>query len=361
VEHDTSAVAAAMAHAAEALLDALPAELAAQASFPFDAEGERTRWAYYPQEMAGDRFGGVPLHDLSMTERKAVWRLVEAGTSTMAYAKVAVISALDIILDRQEQHRNAPLRDPARYWVSIFGTPGPSGAWGWRFEGHHVSVHHTVVDGQVMASTPLFLGANPAVVRHGEYSVLRPMGEEEDVARTLLSLLDADQRQLAVLTEHPPIDFVVANVARVPDRAEPGNPPIAMAMFQEVFDRMDPAEKAKLAFSRAAPAGVGAAAMSAEQRAVLSDLVQLYVNRLPESLAAGERARIDAAGLDGVHFAWAGSASPRDPHYYRVHGPSLWIEYDCVQDAGNHTHTVWRDPDRDFAADLLAHHHRHHH
>ena len=349
-----------MAQAAVDLLEALPADLADQATYPM-GDDERVRWAYYPREMAGDRFGGVPLHDLNQAQRRAVWALVEAGTSPMAFAKVAAIGSLDLVLDRQEQHRNVPLRDPARYWISLFGTPGPSGVWGWRFEGHHVSIHHTVADGQVVASTPLFLGANPAEIRHRGYSVLRPCGQEEDVARTLLGMLDADQRRVAVLTTNPPIDFVVTNVARVPARAEPGNPPMAMTVFQQHFDAMDPADKAALAFEADRPSGLAAATMSSAQRGVLSDLVQLYVDRLPETLAERERARMDAFGLDGVHFAWAGSDTPREPHYYRAHGGPVWIEYDCVQDAGNHTHTVWRDPARDFAHDLLAAHHLQHH
>lgn len=348
-----------MAQAATDLLEVLPAELAEQVTYAV-SDAERQRWAYYPREMAGDSFGGVPLYDLDRAQRRAVWALVEAGTSTMAYAKVAAIGSLDLVLDRQEQRRNVPLRDPARYWISIFGQPG-AGTWGWRFEGHHVSIHHTVHDGQVVASTPLFLGANPAEIRHRGYSVLRPCGQEEDVARTLLALLDTDQRRIAVLTENPPIDFVVTNVARVPERAEPGNPPMAMTMFQQHFDAMDPADKAALAFERDRPSGLAASAMSSAQREVLSDLVQLYVDRLPETLADRERARIDAHGLDTVHFAWAGSDTPRQPHYYRVHGGPVCIEYDCVQDGGNHTHTVWRDPERDFAHDLLAAHHEHHH
>jgi hypothetical protein len=344
-----------MAEAADSLTESLKTDGAARLLHPFD-DLQRTNWAYFPRESVGDRHAGLSLQELNPAQRKRVLHLVATGLSFHAFGQVAAIMALESVLDLTERYSRGEYRDPAQFWVAVFGIPGSRGAWSWRFEGHHVSVHHTIVDGLVVASTPLFLGASPAEVRHGNHPVLRPCGEEEDAARTLLASLDADQRARAVLHPRAPLDIVVTNRSQVPASAIPGNPVNPFADIQAVLESMEDAHRQALRLDLARPAGVAASAMSSDQRRLLEQLVNLYVERLPVPLADVERDRLDAAGLDRIHFAWAGSERPRRPHYYRLQGPSMLVEYDCTQDDANHIHSVWRDPDRDFGRDLLKVH-----
>jgi hypothetical protein len=304
----------------------------------FDDAG-RTDWAYFPAEHPGAPVGGFDAE-----QRIRLFQLLGAGLSVAGLAKVSAIMALEPVLDHLEGSRMAPWRDMARYMLSVWGTPGDEGAWAWRFEGHHVSIHVTIVDGEVVGTTPFFLGANPAAVTAGGHVVTRPCGAEEDAGRSLLAALDADQRGVAVLHPDAPPDIVLRNLPEVPATARP----------DDVADA--------LRFDRDAPRGIAASALDGRQRTYLTDLVDVYLDRLAPDLAAIERRRFDAAGGTGaLSFAWAGSEHPGEPHYYRVQGPSLLIEYDDAQDGANHVHAVWRDPARDFGRDPLREHRADHH
>jgi hypothetical protein len=237
-------------------------------------------------------------------------------------AKVMTIIGLEVVLADMEQQglssRRRPdgfPRDPTAYAMTIFGDPEAAGPWGVRFEGHHVSLHATVVDG-ALAPTPCFLGANPAVVMHGERVVLRPLAEEEDLARELLHALPADAHRRAVIDDTAPSDIVTTNAPRVAHDLD---------------------------------GGLALADVTGDARAIASALVALHV----------ERTRTDVAppSLDDLHFAWAGDREIGRPHYYRLVGPRFLVEYDNTQNDANHAHSVWRDPEGDFGDDLLRGHH----
>jgi hypothetical protein len=344
-----------MKTAALALLDALTEEERALVHLPFD-DPRREVWMYWPREMSGDTYPGVGLHRMTMEQRKLVLRLVATGVAWETLAQIAAVMALDIPLDASEQYTRTSLRDPLRYWVAVFGDPDDAGTWSWQFEGHHVAINHVIVDGEVVASTPLFLGANPAIVRKGSHVVARPCGPEEDAGRALLRSLAGDARARAVLDAPAPIDFVVHRLPEVPPVARPGEYVHPLGAFQHLFVSLEESAKDALTLDLAAPAGVARGDLGPEQQALLDDLIGLYVGRLPAPLAAAELGRLEAAGLDGIHFAWAGPEEPGAPHYYRLHGPTFLVEYDCVQDGANHLHAVWRDPARDFARDPLRAH-----
>jgi len=209
-----------------------------------------------------------------------------------------------------------------------------------------------------VSPTPLFIGAQPAEVPHGHAMVLRPCAEEEDAARELLGALNGERRRQAVICEVAPPDFVIMNSPVVPDAALPGDieaPPLLANIVAEA-KAIPPQQREALRFERARPRGLPASAMDASQRKLLSELLSVYVERLPEPLAPIERNRVERAGIDDVHFAWAGEDRPRRPHYYRLQGPSFLVEYDNTQNDVNHIHSVWRDPGRDFGGDLLRDH-----
>lgn len=345
-----------MTSAALAIIAALDATQLTTASYPLSGEDERRRWAYYPRE-----FHGLALKEMTGAQEKLVASLLEAGLSIAAHAKGATIMGLENILDRLENHARND-RDPGRYFLSFFGEPRGSGPWGWRFEGHHVSLHFTLAGDDLLGWTPNFLGANPARVGHSGAVVLRPLAEEEDLARELLLLLDADQRRRAIISASAPVDFILTNAPRVPAHRLPGEglQPDFPDGNRPLFDRLSAEQKQALAFDRESPAGLPGKELEDAQRDLLFNLVRVYLDRLPDDAASTAMSELEDDVVSSLHFAWAGEVEPRRPHYYRIQGPRFLVEYDNTQNNANHVHSVWRDPDNDFG-DLLFEHYRRDH
>ena len=372
-------VAAGMAEAAADWLDGLDLaqQQIARGAVPADeaTDAERRRWFYTPTD-----HGGLTFHQQRPAQQRAAMRLVAAGLSTPAYVTVAMIMGLENVLDHTEGFRvlfdRERGRDPGLYYLRVFGEPGGRGPWGWRFGGHHVSLNNLVIDGELVSTTPCFFGADPATSPLLGGTVNRPLARVEDLARDLVLSLPTELAEHAVLLPHAPSDIVTANRARVSegDRVIP----LAGVWRDEHFP--DPGEQVKLqslsdAIDKAAgysdddhravaytqvPKGVAAADMNAEQREVLRALLGTYLDRVPPEVSP--RARYDNDDeLDALYMAWAGSLELGAPHYYRVQGPQLLLEWDNTQRGANHAHSVWRNPDADFGLDMLARHRSGHH
>jgi Protein of unknown function (DUF3500) len=285
----------------------------------FDDEQERRNWMYWPAPRQG-----VPFSDLTPDQQQLAFGVVAAVLTLPTYAKVTTIIGLEEVLREMElggRGRRRPdglPRDPTKYYTTVFGDPSADEPWGWRFEGHHVSIHVSVVDGDV-ASTPCFLGSNPAEVCHGDRVVLRPLAEEEDTARSLLDSLPEDQRRRALIDNRAPDDIVTFN---------------------------SPSVDVDLA------GGLPVADITGTSRAIVDALVDLHVDRVKLPV------HVDTSDL---HFAWAGSPERGRHHYYRLAGPRFLVEYDNTQNDANHAHSVWRDPGNDFGDDLLRRHLAHDH
>jgi hypothetical protein len=221
----------------------------------------------------------------------------------------------------------AARRDPGLYYLTLFGHPGAAQPWGWRFEGHHLSVNATDLGphGEIIA--PIFMGANPARVPSGPLEGLRLLAAEEDLAFDLLDMLDARQRAHAT---------------------------IAVQTTGDIHTRNDPA------VGSIALAGLPATEMTAAQQRQLRRLLELYAGRMTDDVARQQLGRIEKAGFAQLHFGWAGAHRRGEPHYYRIHGPTVLVEYDNTQDNANHIHTVWRDLENDFGGDLLRRHYAGH-
>lgn len=303
-----------MRSAALAWLDRLPEPLRERAHRPLT--DERLRWLEYRPSGRP----GVCLTELDPAARKAAHRLLATGLSSHAYAQAMTIIALEEVLDRQEGWRRG--RHSNDYWVVVYGQPGDPDQppWAWRFEGHHLSVTMTVTGARVLPA-PVFLGANPAAVRYGDRTVLRPLAAEEDLARELLAAMHPAGRAAAVVAARPPADIRSGPRPAVPDRIS--------------------------------PLGVPGHHLPRVARELLAELTTGYLARLPEPLSAGLAARLDSREL---HFAWEGSTQPGLGHYYRIQGPDLLIEYDNAETGANHAHTVLRHPQSDFGGDALAAH-----
>jgi hypothetical protein len=256
------------------------------------------------------------------------------------------------------------------YWVRLFGHPDDS-TWGWRFGGHHLSVNVLLRDGRVAATTPSFLGADPASspLLGGE---LRPLGGVEDLARTLMTSLGKREQAQAVLHPRAISDIVSGNRAqlRPGDRMMRPRDLFRGAMpapsRSTIVDRTDgvaqsdpgytEADHERMAFGVGSQ-GVAAHDLTAAQRDQLRDVIAAYTDRSPQPVADELRRRYaQDSQLDAVHFGWAGDTAPGQPHYYRLTGPRLFVEYDNVQRGANHAHSVWRDPVGDFGLDPLWSH-----
>ena len=313
-----------MVDAADAFLQALSADQRSKAQLDFFDEAERKNWHYVPR----DRHG-LSIRDMDERQRLLAHKLVASGVSGHGYDKIQTIISLEEVLAEIEGAGRRFSRDPQLYYVSIFGSPGSDAPWGWRFEGHHVSLNYTLIDGVLVGPTPLFFGSNPAQVRHGESEGLRALKEEEDLGRQLLHELDGTQRTQAIIAVDAPNDILTTNAPHVGDEVR--------------------------------PEGLAGVNMSDSQRQLLRALVNVYVDRLPESCAQEALRRVEAAGWDSAHFAWAGSKEVGAPHYYRVQGAMYLAEYDNTQNDANHIHAVWRDLERDFGEDALRRHLRQDH
>jgi hypothetical protein len=241
-------------------------------------------------------------------------------TATQIMQLESVLAAIEAA---QPPIGNRFVRDPERYFFSIFGTPSTRDTWGWRVEGHHVSLHFTVVNGTLAAGSPSFFGSNPAEVRSGPKKGTRVLGPEEDAARSLVESLDASQREKAIINTTAPNDIVTMASVKV-----------------------DPLS----------PVGIPGSALTASQRALLRKLIDVYTGYMADDIAADRLTRIEKAGWDKIAFAWAGSLERGQKHYYRVQGPTFLIEYDNTQNDANHIHSVWRDFNGDFGEDLLREH-----
>lgn len=303
-----------IAAAANNLLSALTTEQRGKASFEFVSD-ERVNWHFVPKERKG-----LPFADLTPAQAHLAHIVVSSALSHRGYFKAATIMSMEQILFDLEN--KAPHRNPDLYYLSFFGKPGVD-VWGVRIEGHHLSLNFTARGDQILATTPSLLGANPAEVRTGPRTGLRVLAAEEDLGRQLVKSLDAKQLNVAVISEVAPKDIITA-AARQATRLE--------------------------------PLGLSAGKMSKAQRETLATLIKEYLGRDRSELAAADWKKVDAAGWDKIHFAWAGAIEPGQGHYYRVQGPGFLLEYDNTQNNANHIHAVWRDLENDFGDDLLKRH-----
>jgi hypothetical protein len=312
----------AMAGAATSFLATLDARQRGRVLFQF-GDAERRNWHYIPR-----RREGLTFKDMAAPSRAAAHELMKASLSAVGYAKAVKVIQLEEVLRQIEMLGLS--RDPENYAFTIFGTPGESAAWGWRVEGHHLSLNFALVPGKPIAVTPAFMGANPATIPKGPRAGFRTLEHEQDLGLALARSLDPALRGRAVIATESFGDIV----------SGPGR--------KELFT---------------ARQGVPLGALSGDQRTLATRIIETYARNMRAEIADAELRRMRDAGLEQVYFTWAGPIDPARPHYYRVHGPTLVIEYDNTQNDANHIHSVWHDPVNDFGADLLRAHyeHGHHH
>lgn len=301
-----------MTVAATRFLEVLDHSLKLKASFSYD-DAERLNWHFIPRERKG-----VGLWDLNGAAQDAANALVKSGLTAAGYQKVLQVRSLEEVLylfegGPEEERRTK--RHPHKYYVTIFGTPASKGTWGWRFEGHHLSLNFSIRNGRIVSSTPEFIGANPGLIDAGPKRYLRVLGKREDIARQILKTCTDETSPKAWLSKKAPKDIRGGGVA------------------QPVLD---------------SPEGLRFADMSSEQQKLLKELIAEYLSAMPTTVVRERMKLINRDGMDDIHFAWWGGSERNEPHHYVVQGKSFIIEYNNTQNDANHVHAIWRNTAGDF-------------
>lgn len=296
------------------------------ALYPFDIDN-RYDFHFFPI----DNRKGITFNQLSHAQQQAGIALMKTCLSDEAMKKINQIMKLENVLKKLENRPpNDHYRDSGNYYFTIYGIPADSTIWGWRFEGHHVSFNFSTDKNVLVAGTPGFLGSNPGIVTDGPNKGEQVLKDEADMAFGLLHALSKEQLKTALIDTTAPKE-IITFVSR-------------KAMLQH-------------------PVGITYASMTAKQQEQLLQLVRLYVNRYTHLFADKMLKEIEQAGLNNLSFAWAGFTEPvfGKPHYYRIQGPTIIIEYDNTQNNANHVHTVVRDLLHDFGGDPLLQHYKESH
>ncbi|MDY3558504.1 DUF3500 domain-containing protein [Gemmata sp. JC673] len=308
-----------MTASAHAFLASLTPEFKTKARFDFN-DKHRTAWFFTPQQDKEKKFTrkGARLEEMTADQKKAALALLRSGLSAKGYEQATTIMDLENLLLELEGPKGAMTRNTNWYFVSIFGEPSSTGKWGWRFEGHHLSVNYTIDKGEVVAGAPILFASNPAEVKDGTKKGLRPLPEIEDHARALITSLKDDQNKLA----KQPKAFPEINEGK--PRADVG-----------------------------APVGITADKLTAEQKATLMKLVKAYADRMPEEFAAAEIKKVTDTPDEKLYFAYSGGPKPGEPYTYRVQGPEFVVEFlnvqaDSAKNPANHIHSAWRRLPIDF-------------
>ncbi|MEN8159031.1 MAG: DUF3500 domain-containing protein [Myxococcota bacterium] len=312
-----------LATTAAALRAALPEDAHGDALYAFE-DDERTDIHFAPIGIDGARHGALPDEAASLAEQ-----LLALSLGPRGHATARLIRRNELAVMEEELEGWMPdffvrrFRDPGRYFVALFGTPGPDAPWGFRYEGHHLSLNLTLVPGGAPASTPFFLGAQPRIVPAGGPDAgARVLGAEEDAARALVAALPEALRERATLRYADGRDLMAGQVPRL---------------------------------ERGDPAGVSRGEAPPEAQVHYDTLVALFATQLAAEVGHARIAEIDAAGRDRLHFLWAEAEEPPGAFYFRLEGPRTLIEVDNTTD-GDHVHAVWHDPAGDFGDHLLAAH-----
>lgn len=308
-----------MAEAANAFLGTLPPELRKKATFDY-GDPHREAWYFTPQQDKQKNFTrkGVRMEEMNAEQKTAAIAILKSGLSTKGYEQATTIMSLEGILRDFEGTAGAMTRNPNWYFVSIFGEPTNTGKWGWRLEGHHMSINFTLEKGEVVSASPVLFGSNPAEVKSGAKKGLRTLPEIEDLAKELIQSLNDMQVKTAKQAKQLP----------------------------EIKEGQADAAVGEMV-------GIPSKSLTPEQQATLWKLVEAYANRLPSDVAADELKRVKDAGVGNVYFAFAGDTAPGKGYTYRVHGPSFVVEFlnlqaDGQKNPANHIHSSWRRLPKDF-------------
>lgn len=318
-DHATETPGQRMGTAAERFLASLDSDQVKRTQLNYDAP-QRLEWNFVPLNTRK----GLSLKDMTEPQRDLARELTMTALSESGYEKTETIIQLENLLQALEGEGRRWPRDWRLYYLTIYGNPVGEDRWGLSIEGHHLSLNFVVEKGRVIASTPQFFGANPAIVKTGGAGIAagtRVLADEERFAFDLLGALDGESQTTAIISAEAPREIRAAGEPQPPGDAA---------------------------------AGLAAGDMNDAQQTILRKLIDAYASSMPRPVAEARIEAIDEAGFENVHFAWLGAEKPGIGHGYRVQGPSFLIEFvntqpDAEGNPANHIHCVWRDMHGDFA------------
>ena len=300
-------------------LESLDEEDLSKVRFDY-ADGERLFWYYPPLNRHG-----LSLALMSGEQKILAIKIVQSALSEKSYAQACAIIDNETLLGEIEKSSNniSWKRDPGRYFFTIFGNPKGNKPWGWRVEGHHLSLHFSIWENKVISVTPFFFGSNPAEIKHGSKRGSRILARREDLAFQIMNSLSKSQQAKAIIYDKAPYDILTSNSSKA----------------------IIPAEE-----------GISGGKLDVEQQEILRELVKTYVNQVDITVSQNKLESILSRGFNHIFLAWAGPVSREEGHYYRIHGGNFLVEFDNCQNDANHIHSVWRDLENDFAEDVLKKH-----
>ncbi|MCU7552700.1 DUF3500 domain-containing protein [Chitinophagaceae bacterium LB-8] len=287
-------------------------------------DDEHFDWHFIPKSNRK----GILLRELNEKQKAFAFTLLKSYLSDQAFRQTQEIIQLEWVLQELENRpKDDWFRDPGNYAFIFFGQPSDKTPWGWRFEGHHISFTFSTLDNRITSGTPGFLGANPAIVLSGPQKGKQVLKDEATLGFQLLGSLSPQQLAKAVISSEAPGDIITAASRK--------------AMIEK-------------------PQGIIYSELNGAQQKLFLQLLSVYIHRYTKTFAAEMMQEIEQAGLEKLQFAWAGAREHAQgkPHYYRIQGPTIIIEYDNTQNNANHIHTVVRDLKHDFGGDELLHHYQ---
>lgn len=296
----------------------------------------RVKWNNLPLGLRAR--AGLSLGKMDNPQRRLVHRILSASLSSQGYLKASGVMHLDNLINGfydslylqksfsdsvyafirtlQWSHNN--------YFFAFFGNPRDP-HWGFKLEGHHLSVNFTF-SGEQVSVTPFFIGTDPAEYTLSEYAGWRVLGQEEDLGIRFIQMLSPEARKKATQAGDAPFDIITA--------AESG---------KRLIDYW----------------GIPAKELNAKEKGVLEQMIREFVFNLEYGKAIIAYEKIKKAGIDNVWFGWIGAYEEKKPHYYVINGPGFLIEFDNSggpRREANHIHAIWREKGNEYGEDLLKQH-----
>jgi hypothetical protein len=287
-------------------------------------DAARTNFVYWPYLRKG-----LPIDFMTAPQRMLVHDLLNTALSAKGYLSAVQIMQMEKILADAEVI-GFP-RGTENYTLAFFGTPAEDERWGWRFEGHHLSLNFSVAPGAISV-TPSFWGASPAELPSGALAGFRNLRGSHEAGLALINALDEQQRNEAIEDGNPPFDIVSGNLNRPPENWDD--------------------------WKQLPPQGIAVSTLSAAQKDLVQRILDEVVTTHRPEIA---RAYLQQIDVNELRFVWFGGSTDGEAHYYRLEGPDFFFEYDLVQNNGNHVHAVWRSKQGDFGTDLLLQHRQQEH
>jgi Protein of unknown function (DUF3500) len=155
----------------------------------------RFNWVRLPGQRKG-----LKLSYLNEGQKIVFHELLRKCLSTSGYLKVTSIMFNEDIQQKKEKYlgRN-------EFWVEFFGVPGVENSWGWKLEGHHLSLNFTFQGNTMISNSPFLMGTNPSnsttdSVRAG----LVILFKEEELGRELVNTVTEEQLKSGYTSQKKP-------------------------------------------------------------------------------------------------------------------------------------------------------------